>query len=585
MAQADGQDELIYSSDLDIVKPDPPSSRVKALAFLLEPGRVKPGVDLSTAETLVRFLDKLLAETVPHGWKKTVPSEDAFKKGWSVLQNYLVDKHESKWEPTTYIELKIKTWFNAAVLNNRLIRGVSQPRHFVTFIVLHNLLDTWFSSAFMEGSMSFDVTLAKSLSIVMMMAIDWRLGDFMLKFTSTRRQMYMTLGDIKLRLDGIGDPKDVTSVVAEVTIRYQKGEELDAHTHTRRVESYKDSRFDLIDFILLFVAHCLRHSLFAAGSSLDEVLAAAAKRLDGQLVFQDPTLPFNAALQSEPNQRLLNLAKPVTPHQAEATLEQMGNLAGYLPRLVAHDIRRGCAKDLAKLDKSLMKTHNSGSARAMGHQDKSMGQHYNWGKDEALVVHKANLHATAIDNALLRSHEPYQAPHKTELADQVSSFIMTKEEDVLRIVDDYLRTHPDLATQGSQRSVHFFLAPRPRPNEDSYLEWQAVRTRIIQRVKWKARQNWEDEVAAIDPVESASKKPKLTNDASRSLPHNKNNSCVVAPPAIKVIREQQCLDTCKEDICKEDIYKEDTCKEDICKADTCKEDIYKADTCKEEPSQ
>ena len=62
----------------------------------------------------------------------------------------------------------------------------------------------------------------------------------------------------------------------------------------RTIESFKDPTHNCVDFVLLWVAHCLRHGFFAAGMSLEDVLAAAMRRPDRVLVYKYPHYPFAA---------------------------------------------------------------------------------------------------------------------------------------------------------------------------------------------------------------------------------------------------------------------------------------------------
>jgi hypothetical protein len=144
-----------------------------------------------------------------------------------------------------------------------------------------------------------------------------------------------------------------------------------------------------MDIILLLMAHGLRHGLFAHGKTLPEVLAAAKSRADRVLRWKYPELPFIAAIKA-PRSGLLVIDKAAVNKQVLDTVKKMGDIAGYLPILLTHDIRRGGAKDLAKLPKDVMKVHDAATARAMGHNNVKTGKVYNEQEDEALNIHKAD---------------------------------------------------------------------------------------------------------------------------------------------------------------------------------------------------
>jgi hypothetical protein len=158
-----------------------------------------------------------------------------------------------------------------------------------------------------------------------------------------------------------------------------------------------------MDIILLLMAHGLRHGLFADGNTLPEALAARVLR------WKKPELPFIAAIKA-PRSVLLVIDQAAINTQVLETIKKMGDIAGHLPILLTHDIRRGGAKDLAKLPKDVMKVHDAATARAMGHNNVRTGKVYNEQEDEALNIHKARLRTTFIDKRLPRAVAAYVPP-------------------------------------------------------------------------------------------------------------------------------------------------------------------------------
>src|SRR4051812_6948167 len=108
-----------------------------------------------------------------------------------------------------------------------------------------------------------------------------------------------------------------------------------------------------MDFVLLLMAHGLRHGLFKDGKSLDDILSAAMSRGDQVLRWKDPTLPLFAKIL--PNVGRISIHEAATTNQARYTFTRMADYAGIIGQLVTHDIRRGCAKDLARLNQDLMR--------------------------------------------------------------------------------------------------------------------------------------------------------------------------------------------------------------------------------------
>lgn len=132
--------------------------------------------------------------------------------------------------------------------------------------------------------------------------------------------------------------------------------------------SYRNSTFNTIDFILLLVAHGLRHGLFKDGKTLPDVLSAAMRRVDRRIRWNNPLLPLVPSLQSKKG-ALLDLSNPAGTGQAALTFTAMGNTTGISPQLLIHDIRRGRAKVLARLDQDTMKLATKGVMRGLGHHN------------------------------------------------------------------------------------------------------------------------------------------------------------------------------------------------------------------------
>ncbi|KAK5221111.1 hypothetical protein LTR72_006670 [Exophiala xenobiotica] len=97
-------------------------------------------------------------------------------------------------------------------------------------------------------------------------------------------------------------------------------------------------------------------------------MGAPEKQINGlnvisrALRWKKPELPFIAAIKS-PQSGFPIIDKPAGNKQVRETIKKMGDLAGYLPTLLTHDIRRGGAKDLAKLPKDVMKVYESATSR------------------------------------------------------------------------------------------------------------------------------------------------------------------------------------------------------------------------------
>lgn len=177
------------------------------------------------------------------------------------------------------------------------------------------------------------------------------------------------------------------------------------------------------------------------------MLLAASQRQDRVIEWKNPELPFVPALKP-PSSSHCELDKHTTTQQATTTLRKMALLAGYLDSITCHDLRRGSAKDLARIAKDKIFASDAGTARALGHSDTRMQQlYYNEDEDEPLNYLKPAIEASRVEWKMRRTAQPYQKPNAGELARMTSRFILANPEKCLREdaifpVEWYTKIHP-----------------------------------------------------------------------------------------------------------------------------------------------
>lgn len=107
------------------------------------------------------------------------------------------------------------------------------------------------------------------------------------------------------------------------------------------------------------MAPSLRHGLFRAGKTLADVLAAGLARHDRRILWADPKLPLFGKIRKA-GACGIDLTTTAMTDQARDTFQQMADAAGIIPHIITHDIRRGGAKDLARIDPDIMKVATVG---------------------------------------------------------------------------------------------------------------------------------------------------------------------------------------------------------------------------------
>ncbi|KIX97067.1 uncharacterized protein Z520_07181 [Fonsecaea multimorphosa CBS 102226] len=159
------------------------------------------------------------------------------------------------------------------------------------------------------------------------------------------------------------------------------------------------------------------------------------------------------------NKGLLIVNKAATVGQVLLTVSSISQQAGFTTRLVSHNIRRGAAKDLARIPKKAIHTHTSSVARAIGHSDKSIGKYYNNDKDQALNILKPQIEISRIDQRLFQAPTTYPRPNRHKIHEMVQKELIAKGDEII---------------QNSTRGLQFFLGPRPGKNKDGFHKHRAL---------------------------------------------------------------------------------------------------------------
>ena len=120
-------------------------------------------------------------------------------------------------------------------------------------------------------------------------------------------------------------------------------------TRERVAEALDNPTQNFVDLVAVFVAHCLRHELFAAGSDLKTVLKQAALTPGRQIQWKHPQLPLIPRVRGRQIRSPLDLGSPYLSRSVHPTLGRMCRMAGALVDVRLHDIRRAYAKDSRRL--------------------------------------------------------------------------------------------------------------------------------------------------------------------------------------------------------------------------------------------
>jgi hypothetical protein len=170
-----------------------------------------------TGEQIERFLDTIVARVVPRS--RVVPSYKWLQQGLGHLVNaalfYFKDFTLSKHERSRF-----SSAIDRLFEEGKLTKGPAEEKHHIGAYLVRKLTSSLFVDALTNGTINWDVTLAKPLSIVITAALASRTGDVAIALLEIHDLPFLAYKDITLKVEG---GHELTSLVAKVVIRNEKG--------------------------------------------------------------------------------------------------------------------------------------------------------------------------------------------------------------------------------------------------------------------------------------------------------------------------------------------------------------------------
>lgn len=254
---------------------------------------------------------------------------------WKEADGFKISGHDST---------RFGVWLDQAARSGQLVRGQWKKSTWVGFAVLSRLVRTYLARGIDDGTCSWDVTIAKGLSLVLVSALGARPGD-VAQSRLYKGTEYMQYRHVELYIEG--DEPVFCNMRARITIEFEKGHKTAMNEETTRYfRPLNDPSNTHMCPIALLLIHCLRHSL-VSGTSLQDVLDLAWKRADRTVVWLSPDRPILTAFAMSPLRCELDKAAGVD--QLRQTIKEMGIVAGMLDCAYSHALRLGSARDVAHL--------------------------------------------------------------------------------------------------------------------------------------------------------------------------------------------------------------------------------------------
>lgn len=272
----------------------------------------------------------------------------------------------------------IRTFVDRAGTEGRLTRGYQKQRSWISFMTVSRLVREFLEHALSKGTRSWDIVVAKCLSVTLVSALGCRAGDVM-RAEGYSNDETLHWCDIRLVLND--NVPEYLRISARITLKYTKGHKMKANDDLIRYLRPLRDKDTHVCPIAWLLAHALRHGL-VVGKTITEVITEAFARPDRTIQWTQPTWPvLHAYPRHVPLVLSEHLRESARSGQLAPTIEEMGLIANVLGRVHPHALRLGAARDLAHLPKP--KAGNSGHGyltpkvqQYLDHVDPTTSQRY-----------------------------------------------------------------------------------------------------------------------------------------------------------------------------------------------------------------
>lgn len=283
-----------------------------------------------------------------------MPNLDLVRTAYKLLIQYGIFRWSKKdgFHITPHDGAQFKAFTIQAVKDKRLIKGGWRERTWTGFVALSRLVRTYLEHNIRYGTWSFDMVIARSLSVVLVSSLASRSGDVARsdKYVGAQYLHYKHI-DLYLGEAGAagGGPPGFQDLQAVITLDYCKGQKDVENQSTVRYLRPLDIQSVHVCPIALLLVHALRHGL-VHGTTIGEVLARAAARPDLHVEWKYPERPVLSAFARGPTR--CDLDTVATPAQVCSTVKIMGLISGMLSRAYSHSLRLGAIRDYAHISKT-----------------------------------------------------------------------------------------------------------------------------------------------------------------------------------------------------------------------------------------
>ncbi|KAI1348624.1 hypothetical protein F5Y01DRAFT_328306 [Xylaria sp. FL0043] len=308
-----------------------------------------------TGEDIQLFLPVIVKTMRPTGKDKVT---------YSTLMRSL--EYMRKWAEFQFKDFRLTRHDLLHIIRGLLDEGVitKEPRRkkqWVTTDVVHELIRCFLQDAIKNGSPSWDYTIMKVQVILLQAICGCKSGDILLSDNGELHETFCWK-DIVIR----EDTRDGHRVlVATFTLEFTECIKRDPqHQLEHSVVEFLEPSLNCLCSLKLPLVHALRTGAVKQ-TSWHELRQAISKRK--KLIWAHPGRPVLCAVKPGPYLSL-DVKKPLRARSNARILREISIVGGVVQPIIPHDIRRGAAKEVARLPADLGRVGVTESARLLlGH--------------------------------------------------------------------------------------------------------------------------------------------------------------------------------------------------------------------------
>lgn len=260
---------------------------------------------------------------------------------------------------------RISALIGTLLKEGKITKDPMREKQWVGSFIIQRAVTAFLQDAIKHGTISWDVTISRAASLILVCSLG-RSGD-VVRSEAYEGLLCLCYKHITIKL--VENAGTQIQFTAQFEMAQDKGKK-DTKKHGNRkvpIRSQTSSACNVMDPIKWVLILALRMGAVDS-KSFEGLVAATKKRRDKTVIWSTPDAPVLLAFR--PGCVGVIKDKPAQARQILNTLRLSCELCGILTPVIAHDIRRGTARDVAYMGVPTT-VNTDGAAMVLGHSNRS----------------------------------------------------------------------------------------------------------------------------------------------------------------------------------------------------------------------